>query len=28
VVEEDNLITSREPDDLPAFSEALLRHLK
>jgi protease I len=28
VVEEGNLITSRTPDDLPAFTETLLRHLK
>jgi protease I len=27
VVEDGNLITSRKPDDLPAFSEAILRHL-
>jgi protease I len=28
VVEEGNLITSRTPDDLPAFCDALLRQLK
>ena len=28
VVEEGNLITSRTPDDLPAFCAALLRQLK
>jgi protease I len=28
VVEEDNLITSRNPGDLPAFCDALLRRLK
>jgi protease I len=27
VVEDGNLITSRRPDDLPAFCDALLRHL-
>jgi protease I len=27
VVEDGNLITSRKPDDLPAFSEALLRQI-
>jgi protease I len=27
VVEDENLITSRRPDDLPAFSDAILRHL-
>jgi protease I len=27
VVEDGNLITSRKPDDLPAFSEAILRRL-
>lgn len=27
VVEDENLITSRNPDDLPAFSDAILRHL-
>lgn len=28
VVEDDNLITSRRPSDLPAFSEAILRQLQ
>lgn len=28
VVEDGNLITSRKPDDLPAFSEAILRQLE
>jgi protease I len=28
VVEDHNLITSRKPDDLPAFCEALLRQIK
>lgn len=27
VVEDGNLVTSRKPDDLPAFTEAVLRHL-
>ena len=27
VVEDGNLITSRKPDDLPRFSEAVLRHI-
>jgi protease I len=28
VVEDGNLITSRKPDDLPAFSQAILRRLE
>jgi protease I len=28
VVQDDNLITSRKPDDLPAFTEALLEQLE
>ena len=28
MVEDDNLITSRNPKDLPAFSEAILRQLE
>lgn len=28
LVEDANLITSRKPDDLPAFSEAILRQLQ
>jgi len=28
VVEDGNLITSRKPDDLPAFTKAILRHLE
>jgi len=27
VVEDGNLITSRKPDDVPAFSEAIIRAL-
>jgi protease I len=27
VVEDGNLVTSRKPDDLPAFSETILRRL-
>ncbi|HTK73412.1 MAG TPA: DJ-1/PfpI family protein, partial [Croceibacterium sp.] len=27
-VEDGNLITSRKPDDIPAFSQALIRALK